>query len=259
LLKTSRCSKRTSNSRSRGWPNLHGSTDLLEQDLTNRIKRGNHTPVVMEEGMELRPFGVSPKDAQALDLRKWIKGQVADEYGVPLGMVGLADDLAAARSAFYTDTLPPYCEEFTKMLNLRVLVRVYNWTDGCFEFNLDEKNMSDDRITSLVSATGRPVMTTNEGRAKLNLPPLDIGDDLITPLNVVAGENPKPSPQVMPVQDPNKPPQDAPTARRRLLSRPRNDCPNCTPGASATSTPSIATSTWPRASSSGTSIAWNAR
>jgi len=180
----------------------------MEQDLANRIRRSNKLPVVLEEGMELRPMGVSPKDAEALDLRKWIKGEVADEYGVPRGMVGLADNLEQARSQFYTDTLPPYCEEFTKMLNLRILVREYGWTEGCFEFNLDEKQMGDERIKTLVSATGRAVILTNEARAKLNLPPVDGGDELVTPMNVIVGDNPKPSPQVMPPQDPNGPQQD---------------------------------------------------
>jgi hypothetical protein len=89
------------------------------------------------------------------------------------------------------------------MLNQRVLVRVYGWTDGCFEFNLDEKHMGDDRLKSLVSATGRPVLTTNEGAAMVNRPPIDGGDELVTPSNVIVGDNPKPSTDVMPIQDPN--------------------------------------------------------
>jgi HK97 family phage portal protein len=188
----------------------------FEQDVYNRLQRRNKMPVVLEEGMELRPYGVSPKDAQALDLRKWIKGQIADEYGVPRAMVGLEGDLEQARAMFYTDTLPPYCEEFTKMLNLRLLVRVYGNTDLCWEFNLDEKHMGDDRITSLVSATGRAVMTTNEGRARLNLPPIDTGDDLVTPLNVLVGDNPKPSPMVMGPQQPGEPPQDGSAPQKAL-------------------------------------------
>jgi HK97 family phage portal protein len=188
------------------WSNP--ARDGFEEHLTNRIKRGRKQPVVLEEGMELRPMGVSPKDAQALDLRRWIKGQVADEYGVPRAMVGLDGDIEQARSMFYTDTLPPYCEEFTKFLNLRICVRVYSNTDLCFEFNLDEKHMGDDRLTALTSASGRPVLLTNEARARLNLPPVDTGDELITPLNVIVGDNPKPSTDVMPIQDPNKPPQD---------------------------------------------------
>jgi len=180
----------------------------FEEDLTNRMRRRNKTPVVLEEGMELRSFGVNPKDAEMMAVRRWAIERVAAVYGVPLGMVGLADNLAEAQTQFYSDTLPPYCEEFTKMLNQRILVRVYDWTDGCFEFNLDEKLMGDERLKTLVAASGRPVMTTDEARAKLNLPPIGGGDELVTPMNVIVGDNPKPSPQVMGPQDPNGPPQD---------------------------------------------------
>jgi hypothetical protein len=152
-----------------------------------------------------------------MEVRRWAIEQVAREYGVPLGMVGLSDDLEAARSYFYADTLPPYCEEYTKMLNLRVLVRVYNWTKGCFEFNLDEKHMGDERLKTLVSATGRPVLLTDEARAMINRPPVEGGDELVTPMNVIVGDNPKPSVDVMPIQDPNKPPQDGSAREEKAL------------------------------------------
>jgi HK97 family phage portal protein len=180
----------------------------FEEDLTNRLRRRNKMPVVLEEGMEMRSFGVSPKDAEMMSVRRWAIERVASLYGVPLGMVGLDDNLEQAQKQFYADCLPPYCEEFTKFLNQRILVRVYNWTDGCFEFNLDEKHMGDDRLAALVSATGRPVLLTNEARAKLNQPPVPGGDELVTPMNVTVGDNPKPSVDIMPIQDPNKPPQD---------------------------------------------------
>jgi HK97 family phage portal protein len=180
----------------------------FEADLENRLRRRNKTPVVLEEGMEMKSFGVSPKDAEMMSLRKWAVAECATEYGVPLGMVGLADNVEEAREEFYADCLPPYCEDFTGTLNQRILVRAYNWTEGCFEFNLDEKLMGNERLKTLVSATGRAVMTTDEARAKLNLPPVDGGDELVTPMNVVVGDNPKPSPQINPPQDPNGPSQD---------------------------------------------------
>jgi hypothetical protein len=142
-----------------------------------------------------------------MEVRRWAIEQVAREFGVPLGMVGLDDNLKDAQSQFYSDTLPPYCEDYSRMLDQRILVRVYNWTDGCFEFNLDEKHMGDDRLKSLVSATGRPVMLTNEGRAKLNLPPVEGGDELVTPLNVIVGENPQASVDVVNPPDPNGQPR----------------------------------------------------
>jgi hypothetical protein len=63
-------------------------------------------------------------------------------------------------------------------------------------------------MKTLVSASGRAVMTTDEARAKLNLPPIKGGDELVTPMNVIVGDNPKPSPQINPPQDPNGPSQD---------------------------------------------------
>jgi HK97 family phage portal protein len=182
----------------------------FEEDLTNRLKRRNKMPVVLEEGMEMKSFGVSPKDAQMFEIRRWAIERVASVFGVPLGMVGLSDNLAEAQSQFYADTLPPYCEEFTRMLNHRILVRIYDWTDGCFEFNLDEKLMGDDRLKTLVSAAGGPILLRDEARAMINRAPLadGAGEEIITPLNVIVGDNPKPSTDIMPIQDPNKPPQD---------------------------------------------------
>jgi HK97 family phage portal protein len=178
----------------------------FEEDLTNRLRRASKTPPVMEEGMELRSDAMSPKDAEMLAVRKWAIEQIASMYGVPLGMVGLSDNTAEAQSQFYADTLPPYCEQFTRTLDLAVLQQEYGETEFCFEFNLDEKHMGDDRIKSLVSATGRPVMLTNEARARLNLPPVEDGDELVTPLNVTVGE--KPSVDVMPPQNAIGPSQD---------------------------------------------------
>lgn len=49
-------------------------------------------------------------------------------------------------------------------------------------------------------------MTRNEARKRENMKSIDGGDDLITPMNVTVGG--KPSPGVMPPQDPNGPSQD---------------------------------------------------
>jgi HK97 family phage portal protein len=205
----------------------------FEEDLTNRVKRRNRTPVVMEEGMELRSFGVSPQDAQMLEVRRWAVERVATSFGVPLAMVGLgsgrAETLPDARDEFYSDTLLPYCQDFTKMLDHRVLVRAYGWTDGCFAFNIDEKLMGNARLQALTSATGRPVMLTNEGRAKLNLPPVPGGDELVTPGNVIVGDNPKPSPAVMPIQDPNGPPQDGSYREPKALVKAEERLPQLHP------------------------------
>jgi HK97 family phage portal protein len=185
-------------------PARHG----FEEDLNNRLRRQNSMPIVLEEGITPVKIGTSPRDAQSLDVRRFLEGRVASAYGVPLGMVGLDDNLEQAQKIFYADTLPPWCEEFTRMLNQRVLVRAYGWTDGCFEFNLHEKQIGPEMIKTLISAAGGPIYLRDEARALLSMAPLPDGQgaEIITPMNVTEGG--KPSPQVMPVQDPNKPEQD---------------------------------------------------
>lgn len=205
------------------------------EEMANRLRRKNRLPVVLEEGMELHSFGVSPRDAQMYDIRKFVIERIAAAYNVPLGMVGLEPVSEEARSQFMADTLPPYCKDFCSMLNQRILVRGYNWTQGCFEFDLDEKLMGDTRIQTLVTASGRAVMTTDEARARLNLPPAPkgIGKDLVTPLNVLVGENPKPSPNTMGPQAPGGPAQDG-SARGTLPSE--GGPPSGSPATPATNT-----------------------
>jgi hypothetical protein len=180
----------------------------LEEHTANRLKNAAKVPPLLDEGMELKGFGFSPKDSEALAVRKYALQQVASLYGVPLGMVGLDDNLEEAQAQFYADTLPPICEAFCRQLNLQLLQAEYQEDDLYFEFDLDEKQMGNERLKALVSASGRAVFTTDEARARVNLPPIDGGDELVTPANVIVGDNPKPSPQVMPVQKPGGPEQD---------------------------------------------------
>jgi HK97 family phage portal protein len=186
----------------------HPTLKAHEEDIANRLKGRNRKPPVMVEGEKLESFGTSPQDAQMMEVRKWAVERVSMMYGVPPGLA-LQDRWASeARLQLIEDVLAPMCKDFSSVFDQRILVRVYDWDAGRFAFNLDEKRMGDDRLKSLVSVTGRPVLTTNEARAMVNKAPIKDGDELITPMNVIVGDNPRPSPQVMPVQDANKPAQD---------------------------------------------------
>jgi hypothetical protein len=58
-----------------------------------------------------------------LEVRRWAVERVATEYGVPLASSGLgtgrAENLADAQAQLYADTLLPYCQDFSKMLDQR--------------------------------------------------------------------------------------------------------------------------------------------
>jgi len=174
----------------------------FEEDWANRAKQGKRRSPVLEEGMVFKQGGVSPEDAQILDGRRFTVEQVAGLYG----MKHVPPENEDERRQFYADVLPPLTDLLAAHLGLQILNQEYDSTEHYFEFNMDEKLMGDDRLKALTSAAGAPPLTRNEARARLNLPAKEGGDELITPGNVIVGG--KPSPMVMPIQDPNKPPQD---------------------------------------------------
>lgn len=175
----------------------------LEEDWANRAKNRSRAPV-LEEGMSFHQGGVTPEDADLIAGRQWAAEQVSSCFG----MKHVPPEGEEERAQFYNDVLPPLMDMLCKYLDLQVLQAEYGLMDWYFEFNIDEKLMGAERLKALTAASGRPVLLTNEARAMVNRPPVDGGDELVTPMNVVVGDNPRPSPQVMPIQNPNGPPQD---------------------------------------------------
>lgn len=193
--------------------------ERFEEAWKHRSTDVGRTPV-LEEGMEFVAGDVSPKEAQMLEGRKFAVAQVAGEYGFPVGLLTGEGDLAEQHRQFLTDVLPPITGMFAEYLDLQILEAEYGEDDLYFEFNLDEKLRGDieEKLKSMVSVVGAPFMTRNEVRALQNLPPLPGGDELIVPLNVIEGG--KPSPRVMPPQDPNGPSQDGDERKQNLAHLP---------------------------------------
>lgn len=174
--------------------------------FANWAKRGSKEAPVLEEGMQLKTGGVTPEDAEYIASRELMQNRVASLFG--LTNVPPANE--EERQQFYADVLPPFLEQLTGFLDLQILVQDYGLSDYYFEFSREK--IMDELYKTLTSASGRPVLTTNEARSKIDLPPLEGGEDLIQPLNVVPIDQAtgaiKPSTGVMPIQDPNGPPQD---------------------------------------------------
>ena len=76
--------------------------------------------------------------------------------------------------------------------------------DTYVEFDLKEKlkGSFEERAQILQAAVGGPWMTRNEARADNNLPPLEGGDELIVPLNVIEGGQASPQDTHMDEQEP---------------------------------------------------------
>lgn len=201
------------------WP--EEVRERFQESWANQAKSSPRKTPVLEEGMEFADFGVSPKDAEMLAGRRFTDEQVASLYG----LAHVPPEGEEERRAFYADVLPPITRSLASQLDFSLLAGEFAESDYYFEFDLNEKLRGEPeaRFAAITSAVGRPWLTANEARAMENRPPVEGGDELVTPLNVLVGDNPRPAPNVMPPQDPNGPPQDgshreAAIGRKALLA-----------------------------------------
>jgi HK97 family phage portal protein len=149
------------------------------------------TPI-LEDGMKFHESSVTPESAQYIESRKLSREEVAAAYHIPLPMVGILDhatfsNVREQHKHLYQDTLGPWLTAITEELHLQLLPDFPDVSDVYLEFNLAEKlrGSFEEQAQQLSTSVGAPWMTRNEARARMNLPQLDDGDGLVTPLNVI--------------------------------------------------------------------------
>jgi HK97 family phage portal protein len=160
------------------------------------------TPI-LEDGMTFKSESVTPEQAEYLGARKLTREEVAAAYHVPLPMVGILEhatfsNIKEQHKQLYSDCLGPWLEMLTEELELQLLPEFDNTAGTYLEFNLQAKlaGSFEEQAAQLSSSVGAPWMTRNEARARQNLPQIDGGDELVTPLNVVVGGQASPADSV---------------------------------------------------------------
>lgn len=148
---------------------------------------------LMEDGMEIKPFSTSFKESEWAQSVKLSRESVAAAYGVNPSLIWHSDTqtYASARDnarALYAECLGPVIQMIQQRLNAFLLPKVESEPNTYVEFDLSEKlkGSFEERASILQTSVGAPWLTRNEARADMNLPPVEGGDDLITPLNVEA-------------------------------------------------------------------------
>jgi HK97 family phage portal protein len=166
------------------------------------VANAGMTPV-LDEGMTFRPVSHSARESEYIGARKLSREECAAAYHIPQPMVGILDhatfsNVKEQHKQLYQDSLGPWCAWISEEIELQVLSEFAD-QDGIYtEFNIAEKMKGsfEDQAVSLARLVGRPIMTANEGRARLNLPA--IHDDpsanaLAAPLNMTMGAETTPS------------------------------------------------------------------
>lgn len=173
---------------------------------------------LLEDGMEIKPYQFNAKEAQYAETKQLSREDVAAAYHVNPSLIWhtTTQTYASAKDnarALYADCLGPLLQMLQQRINSFLLPMVGADPDLYVEFDLTEKlkGSFEERASILQSAVGGPWMTRNEARADSNMPPIDGGDELIVPLNVVEGGQASPQDTHM---DPQEPMATEPTKMR---------------------------------------------
>lgn len=133
------------------------------------------------------------RDDQAVEGRGFVRQVVASAFGVSLTLLGDSDGATfatatAQRRTLYSEVLAAWFSRLAGALN-RQVVAEFEGPATFVEFVVEAKlrGAFEEQAAVLSTSTGGPWMTRNEARARMNLPALDEGDELIVPLNVVTG------------------------------------------------------------------------
>jgi HK97 family phage portal protein len=151
------------------------------------------TPI-LEDGMDYKAVGFNPEQAQYIEARKLTREEVAALYYIPPPLIGILDhatysNIKEQHAHLYQDTLGPWTVDLQQEFVAQILPDLPDNRDVYCEFNVEAKMRGDfeSQAAAMSTMVGGPVMTRNEGRARLNLPSVPGADELIVPMNVTEG------------------------------------------------------------------------
>lgn len=157
------------------------------------------TPI-LEDGMQWKEASFSAKDSEYLGARRLTREECAAAYFIPPVFVGILEhanfaNIKEQHVSLYADTLGPWLDWLTLELEAQVLPEFDDVDDVYLEFNIEEKlrGRFEEQASAIQTATGAPWLSRNEARALRNLPPIDGGNELVVPLNVLVGGQASPT------------------------------------------------------------------
>lgn len=151
--------------------------DRLEawwKKLLRGIRRAWET-VAVRAGVEPKVIGQAVKDLAMPDLAREVRYQISLAFGVPETLIAEAANYAVAREhhiAFYTETVVPEARRLEATINQQLLSRL-----GLrFRFHPERLEIFQaqewDKADRLARAVELGIITVDEARAQMDLPPL---------------------------------------------------------------------------------------
>lgn len=167
------------------YDRLRESWEKRHEGLSNA-----HRVAILEEGMKLKEFGVSPEDAQALESRKFQVTEVARIFNVPPHMLkdlekSTFSNIEHQGLEFVIYTIRPWLVRFEQAYSMQLLTE-QELNTYFFEHLVDGLLRGDMESRSKAYATGRQWgwWSANDVREMENQNPVDGGDIYLVPLNM---------------------------------------------------------------------------
>ena len=149
---------------------------------------------LLEDGMELKRNAFTSADEQWAESVKISLETVAQVYQVNPTMVGVLEgtnysNMKEFNRALYRTSLGPDIVQIEERITEFVLPLLGAPDDQFVKLNVESmlRGSFEEQVKVFSASVGGPWMTRNEARALQDMPPLDEGNELITPLNVTEG------------------------------------------------------------------------
>ena len=194
-----------SNEKTQGGESGANAITNIRKSFREWQRSSSGDPLIMDSGWKYDAPAMTSTDAQFLEHRLEQVREIARVFGVPPTMLfeltrGTWSNTEQMGAQFLQLCLRPWLDTWQDAL-ATVLLSEDEQDTHYFEFITDDLMRADaasrtDNVTRLVASR---VLSPNEARASLNLPPLPGGDDLINP-HTTSGATPVPAPEKEPAE-----------------------------------------------------------
>lgn len=159
--------------------NTEAKRVIREQfEKANAGETNKLTTIVMDETMDYKPLEVNTEVLKLVNNNVYTTKQIAKAFGIPLERFGMEmtnTSSGESNSQYLNGTLIHYFTTITSELTNKL-------SDGKMTFEFDTalfEGTQQNLFETLTLGVKSSLLTINEGRAKLNLPPVDGGDVIL--------------------------------------------------------------------------------
>ncbi len=147
----------------------------------------NTRTIIIDDTMDYTPIQINTEILKLVNSNDWSTKQIAKCFGIPINKLGIEftnTSTEAEGIAYLRDSLSHYFNCFTSELNIKLIDYPLNRTSK-FKFNTDRllETTLQQLMEFLIKGVQGSILTINEARRKLKLPPVANGDELLASLN----------------------------------------------------------------------------